>query len=201
MSSPYRRRVPCTDLAARARACAMGMRPGRRALRASLCSTQNWGLAVERLIQGVYPIFPCFQPDILIGAHTHGTHSGASKVGLAGCCDALSWRAGGLAGGRTGGRAVLTACMCPQTPGRSCRHPHTHFNALHIQELLPHHSIGLQPYFYPKKTSKPCFSALFRCPKAVGEPAKYTKLCGFVYLAKTWTIYILFLFFCSDISC
>ncbi len=92
------RRVTCTHLAARARACAMGMRPGHRPLRGSMCSTQNWGLACERLIQVVYPIFPCFQPDILIGAHTHGTHSGASMRGSAGRGDALRWR------------AVLTVC-------------------------------------------------------------------------------------------
>ena len=98
MSSPDLRRLNRTDLAAHARACAMGMRPGRRPPRGSMCSTQNWGLVRELLIEVVYPIFPCFQPDILIGAHTHGTRSGASKVGLAGCCDVLGWWAGGLAG-------------------------------------------------------------------------------------------------------
>ena len=38
-----------------------GQRTRHRPLRGSLCSTQNWGLACERLVQVKYPIFPCFQ--------------------------------------------------------------------------------------------------------------------------------------------
>ena len=95
--------------------------------------------------------------------------------GHAGRCDAL--------GCLVDWRAVLTACMYPQTPGCPCRHLQRHFRALHIQELLPHYSIGLQIDWYLKKASKPCFSALFLGPKAVGEPARTTKLCEFVYLA------------------
>ena len=61
----------------------MGMRPGPWALRASMCSTQNWGPACLRIGWALHPIFPCFQPKALIGAHTHGTRC-AARTGGAG---------------------------------------------------------------------------------------------------------------------
>jgi hypothetical protein len=62
----------------------MGMRPGLRPLRGSICSTQNGGNLETRYAQTskfLIPIFPCFEPAALIGAHTHSTRS-AAKIGI-----------------------------------------------------------------------------------------------------------------------
>jgi hypothetical protein len=49
----------------------------------------NWG--VERFVEGLwYPIFTCFEPTALIGAHRHCARSGASRGVVGGervvCC-------------------------------------------------------------------------------------------------------------------
>jgi hypothetical protein len=62
----------------------MGMRPGLRPLRGSICSTQNGGNLETRCAQTskfLIPIFPCFEPAALIGAHTHSTRS-AANIGV-----------------------------------------------------------------------------------------------------------------------
>jgi hypothetical protein len=69
--------------------------------------------------------------------------------GFAGYCDVH-----GLAGGQVGGQAgwrfwpPVGARKRPEASVSPRGHPHTHFNVLHIQELLPHNSIGLQPDWY-----------------------------------------------------
>jgi hypothetical protein len=50
---------------------------------------------------------------------------------------------------------------------------------LHIQELLPHHSKGLQPDMYIKNASKKPFSALFLAAQPVwGLPASVRSALG-----------------------
>ena len=67
--------------------------------------------------------------------------------------------------GQAGRQAILTACKFPQTPRCPRRHLPTHFNVLHIQELFPHYSIGLQPDLHLKKGPKIVFFSSFSRPK------------------------------------
>jgi hypothetical protein len=85
---------------------------------------------------------------------------------------ALAWQ-------RRGGSGRWQAL--PRTPAGL----HTPIKALHIQELLPHNSIGLQPYYYLKNGSKPPIWRLFQAANAVGGLLKTLKLCGFMYLANS----------------
>jgi hypothetical protein len=68
----------------------------------------------------------------------------------------------------------------PSAPGSL----QTPIKALHIQELLPHHSKGLQLYCYLKNGSKPPIWRLFGAANAIGSLLKTLKLCEFMYLTK-----------------
>jgi hypothetical protein len=77
----------------------------------------------------------------------------------------------------------------PCTPGSL----HTQIKALHIQELLPHHSIGLQPYYYLKNGSEQPIWRLFRAENAVGSLLKILKLCEFMYLTEFTVKFVIYL--------
>jgi hypothetical protein len=93
---------------------------------------------------------------------------------------ALAWQ-------RTG---LWPLASTPRTPPGSL---HTPNNALHIQELLPHHSIGLQPDYYLKNGSKQPIWRLFRAANAVGSFLKTLKLCEFMYLAELMAKFVMYL--------
>ena len=72
---------------------------------------------------------------------------------------------------------------CLSAPRAHLRGLHTPIYALYIQQLLPHYSKGLQPYYYLKNGSKQLILRLFLPLHAASDLLKTLKLCEFMYLS------------------
>ena len=96
-------------------------------------------------------------------------------------------------GSRVSGASRLLGRHCALNPPFApLKSPQPDFNkkcTLCIKELLPHNSIGLQPYYYIKNAQKQHILRFSLSSRAACNGKRYIKLCVFMYLLKIWQFF------------